>query len=204
MMDKNRFFEHLKTLKMIEIDGSDEYKGLVESGMTATFKHFTEKEARFAAKYLRRWPHIYYARYLNCMFGVSTFRKIDNYTDEIKEVMWEYHRFFHHKYVGLFFYINGKILGLRTDITEGNIKNDFIDSPVSHFDYFSFLGFDDDYGHYPRGRVIYNNKTNEYYLYIDKDYENNQDIIDKVMIYFNLCAYNTLIKTDDHYTHDNL
>lgn len=203
-MDKKKFFDILKSLKMTEIDDSKEYETLVEFGITATFKHFSKTQAKFAARYLRRWPHIYYNRYVKCIFGVDAFKKIDDYTDEIKEVIWEYHRYFYHQFVGPFFYIDGKILGLRTDVNEGNIKHDFINSPVSHFEYFNFLGINDDYGHYPRGRVLYNNKTNQYYLYIDKKLKNNKEVIDQVMIRYNLCAYNTLIKTDGHYTHDNL
>lgn len=83
-------------------------------------------------------------------------------------------------------------------------QSHFINSPVSHFKYFSFLGIDDDYGHYPRGRVIYNNRTNEFYLYIDKDYKKNKKVIENVMKLFNLCSYNTIVKTDEHYIHYNL
>ena len=203
-MDKNKFFEILKSLKMTEIDDSKEYESLLEFGIASTFKYFSEEEAKFASKYLRRWPNIYYNRYIKCIFGVDAFKKIDDYNDEIKEVIWEYHRYFYHQFVGPFFIINGKIYGLRTDVNEGNIKHDFIDSSVSHFDYFNFLGIDDDYGHYPRGRVLYNNKTNEFYLYIDEDFKNNKEVIEQVMMRFNLCAYNTVVKTDSHYTHDNL
>lgn len=53
-MDKKKFFDILKSLKMTEIDDSKEYETLVEFGITATFKHFSKTQAKFAARYLRR------------------------------------------------------------------------------------------------------------------------------------------------------
>ncbi len=203
-MGKEKFLEHLKSLRMIDEEDVDELFTLKKFGFTSTFKYLTEEEARFAAKYLRRYPHIYYSSFIRCVFGVSELKRIDNYTPEIKEVIWEYHRVAYHQYVGPFFITGKKIKALKTNIVEGNINEPFINSPVSHFDFFQFLGFKGDYGNYPRGRVIYNNNTNEFYLYIDSMYINNEEVIDQVMLTFNLCSYNTIVKTDEHYTHDNL
>lgn len=201
-MDKEKLFNILKSLKVGESDLS-EYEQLKASGVGYAFKYLTEEEAKEVSKYLIRYPHIYYNRYIKCIYGVEAFKKIKNYTDEIKETIWEYHRYFHHQYVGPFFYIDDEIKAFKTDVSEGNIKDDFINSPVSHFDYFKFLGIDDDYGHYPRGRVIYNNKTNEYYVYVDKTLR-NKEIIEMVMNKFNLYKVNVVVKTDSHYTHDYL
>ena len=202
-MDKEKFLNILKSLKLNEIK-ENEYESCLDMGIKYAFNHLTEEEARFALRYIRVYPHIYYNRYVKCIYGVEAFMKIDNYTDEIRNVIWEYHSHFLHQYVGPFFIFGKEIKGLRTDLAEGNIKDDFIDSPVSHFDYLDFLGIDDDYGHYPRGRVIYNNNTNEFYLYIDKDYENNKEILDSVKKRFNLYDYNTVVKADEQYTHDDL
>lgn len=204
-MDKKKLFDHLTTLKIKEeTNAEDDYKTLKQRGIEYAFKYLTEQEAVFVSKYLIRYPHIYYNRYIDWVLGVKPIYKIKDYTEEIRNTIWEYHKYFYHQYVGTFFYIGGKLKGLKTDLSSGNIKADFIDSPVSHFDYFSFLGIDDDYGHYPRGRVIYNNRTNEFYLCIDKDYKKNKKVIEEVMKVFNLCSYNTIVKTDEHYTHDNL
>ena len=202
-MDKEKFFNILKSLKISEPD-SNEYEQLKANGVKFAFKRLTEQESRFVSKYLVRYPHIYYNRYIKCIYGVEAFKKIRNYTDEIKETIWEYHKLFYHQYVGPFFIIDNQIKALKVDVSEGNIKDDFINNSISHFDYFKTLGIDDDYGHYPRGRVIYNNKTNEYYIYIDKSFKNNKEIIDIIMKEFNLYKLNVLIKIDEHYTHDYL
>ena len=203
-MGKKEFFDILMSLKPIEENANEECQNLVEFGITATFQCFTEEEIKTASKYLRRWPHIYYNQYIRCVLDVDPLKKIKNCSEETRKVIWEYHRYFYHQFVGPFFYVDGQILGVKTNISEGNINDDFINSPVSHFDCFKFLGIEGDYGNYPRGRVIYNNKTNEFYLYIDKEYKNNQEVIDMVMIRYHLSGYNTVIKTDSHYTHDYL
>ena len=203
-MDKQRFFEILtSTLKLKKDDRVDAYEIMKESGYIASFKHFNEDEARLAAKYLRDYPIFYYDHYLETMLNIDYFMKIENYSDEDRAVVWEYHHFFH-QYVGPFFYVNGKIHIFRTDITYGNIKDHFINSPVSHFEYFKFLGIEGDYGNHPRGRVIYNNFTNEFYLYVDKSLKKNKEVIETIMLQCNLRSSNTKIKTDEHYTHDNL
>lgn len=202
-MDKEKFLNILKSLKLNEVK-ENEYESCLGIGIKHAFNHLTEEEARFASHYVIRYPHIYYNRYVKCFYGVEAFKKIDNYTDEIRNLIWEYHRHFYHQYVGPFFIFGDEIKGLRIDLTEGNIKDDFIDSPVSHFDYLDFLGIDDDYGHHPRGRVIYNSKTNEFYLYIDKDYQTNKEILDLVKKRFNLNDYNTVVRVDEQYTHDDL
>lgn len=203
-MDKQQFLKKLNSYRKVRNDKLDEYDKLTQFGMTATFAHLNEKEARLAAKYLRRWPHMYYGSYLKWMFGVSPIERIDKNNAEIRQVIWEYHKYFFHQYVGPFFYIDNKIQGLRIDLTEGNIRQDFIDCPISHFDYFYFINSGGDYGHYPRGRVIYHHKTNEFYLYIDESLIKNKDVIEQVMTRYHLSSSNTLIKTDEHYNHDSL
>ena len=149
------------------------------------------------------YPHTFYNEFFRCTFGVPTFKRIDNYTKEMKEIIWEYH-YYLHQYVGPFFYINGAIKAAKTDVIKGNINDDFINGPISHFDYFQTLGIDDDYGHYPRGRVIYNNKTNEFIIYLDKSLINKKEVIEQIMYLYRLKNQNTLVKTDEHYAHDNL
>ena len=86
-MDKEKFFNILKSLKVSESD-SNEYEQLKGSGVKYAFKHLTEEEAKEVSKYLIRYPHIYYNRYIKCMYGVEAFKKTKNYTDEIKETIW--------------------------------------------------------------------------------------------------------------------
>ena len=192
--------------KGITGDSKDEvaYFDYCEKGITEAFNGFSKSEILFIAAFLKEYPHIYYVELIRRVYGVEIWKKVDNYQGDIKRINWEYHKYFHHQYVGPFFYIDNEIKAFKTDVSEGNIQDDFINGPISHFDYFKSLGIDDDYGHYPRGRVIYNNKTNEYYLYIDKSLSKNKEIIDSVMNEFNLYKLNVVIKTDSHYTHDYL
>lgn len=198
-MKKQKFLKILLSLEMPD----DEYRLLVEKGLDKTFKYFTKAESIFIARYIKYYPHTFYNEFFRCTFGVPTFKRIDNYTQEMKEIIWEYH-YYLHQYVGPFFYINGAIKSAKTDVIKGNINDDFINCPISHFDYFQTLGIDDDYGHYPRGRVIYNNKTNEFIIYLDKSLINKKEVIEQIMYLYRLKNQNTLVKTDEHYGHDNL
>lgn len=181
----------------------DTYKGLTEIGIKYAFNHLTDEEKQIAATYVRAVPHAYYFRYFYEMYGVRFYERIDNLTEEIRNLIWEYRKYFYPQYVGPFFYINGKIRGIRMDINDGNITDDFINSPISHFNYANFLHLDD-YGHYPRGRVIYNNKTNVFYIYVDKSLLKNEEANEDIKRKFRLSDPNTVIKTDEHYTNDDL
>ena len=62
-MDKQKLFNVLKSLK-IEESKEDEYGRLKRFGIQYAFNHLTEEEAIFVSKYIRRYPHIYYNRFL--------------------------------------------------------------------------------------------------------------------------------------------
>ena len=203
-MSKEQFFERLKSLKEPNKDPIFEYNVLNDTGINKTLKYFTKEEATFVSKYLRSYPTFYYKHFFYDIFGVDMYEKINNYTNEMKEVMWEYYTKFYTIFVGPFFYIDGKIKGLRMSFTQGSFNDEFIGSMVSHFSYFCHKHFEGDYGNYPRGRVIYNNNTNEFYIYIDKSLKNNKKVIEEIKRKYRLIDNNTVIKTDDHYTHDNL
>ena len=109
------------------------------------------------------------------------------------------------KFVGPFFYIDGKLVALKIDIDEGEKTGDFINHPKSHFDFFNEIKIDplDDYGHYPRGRVVYNSKTRQFYVYVDRTIIHKKEVIKELLKIYNLDK-GAVIKADSHYTHNNL
>ena len=107
-------------------------------------------------------------------------------------------------YVGPLFYIDGKLYSLKISLDKGEDNGLFVNHPTSHFEFFNQIRPGDDYGHYPRGRVIYSKKNNQFYLYLDKTLVYNKALIKKITKEYNLTNSNVLIKTDEHYTHDGL
>ena len=110
------------------------------------------------------------------------------------------------KYVGPFFFIEGKLIISSVDVSNGEIIGDFINHPESHLQFFNRFNNNcyDDYGHYPRGRVLYNKKINTFYIYADKIITNNKVIIEEIKKEYNLTNERVVIRKDDHYTHDFL
>ena len=110
------------------------------------------------------------------------------------------------KFVGPFFYMNSKVVALKIDIDEGEKTGDFINHPKSHFDFFNEIKIDplDDYGHYPRGRVVYNSKTRQFYVYVDRTIIHKKEVIKELLKIYNLDKDNVIIKRDLHYGHDCL
>lgn len=107
--------------------------------------------------------------------------------------------------VGPFYYIDGVVFEDSDDLRDATlVSTGFSDSNNSHYDYWKFSQSiypefrSLDYDYYPRGRVVYNNTTDTYYLYTDKcllDNNITSDIISK----FNLPKSKVIISTDDHY-----
>lgn len=83
--------------------------------------------------------------------------------------------------VGPFFYIDNHIVFLKITVSDGEVSGDFINHPTSHYQFSLMLGLDD-YGHYPRGRVIYNKKRKIYYIYINKSLVNNVEEIKEIYV----------------------
>ncbi len=209
-MDRHEFIEFLISLNLkgISKDPKDEevFFDLFEKGIEEAFKGFTKDEKLFIASFLTKYPHIFYVELIRRVYGVEIWKKVKNYYGDIKKINWEYHKYFYHQYVGPFFYINGQIKALKMDYTDGNFTDEFINHPTSHFDYFNLYNLDStlDYGNFPRGRVIFNNETNEFYLYIDKELLDKKEIINGIKKLYNLTSSNVLILKDEHYTHDEL
>lgn len=110
------------------------------------------------------------------------------------------------KFVGPFFLISGKVYALKVSVVEGEVTSDFVNHPKSHFDYFQEIphGLYDDYGNYPRGRVVFNKVKNVFYIYADKKIVYDDKIIKQIKQTYNLENERVLVRRDSHYTHDNL
>ena len=106
-------------------------------------------------------------------------------------------------FVGPFFFIDNKIIALKVDISKGERIGNFINHPKSHFEFFKDIMNDprDDYGHYPRGRVVYDCMTNQFIIYIDKCL-NNKKTKELILSEFKLEKRKCVFRNDSHYTHN--
>lgn len=110
------------------------------------------------------------------------------------------------KYVGPFFLISGKLYSLKISIVDGENTGVFVNHPKSHFDFFKEIPHEsyDDYGNYPRGRVVYNKLKNVFYIYADKTIVSNESTIKNIKKDYSLENERVIVRRDSHYTHDNL
>ena len=209
-MDRHGFIKFLKSMELKDIPdepkGDADYKELVNKGVVEAFKDLTNDEKHYAASVIKLYPAIYYNQLARRVYGVDISKRIENYTGDIKKINWEYHKYFFHQYVGPFFYIEGKFKYLKMDINDGKFDEQFINHPSSHFDFFNSFNSDDtiDYGFYPRGRVIFNNFTNEFYIYVDNVLFNKKELIEEIKRIYNLTGNNNIVMKDSHYKHDFL
>ena len=106
-------------------------------------------------------------------------------------------------YVGLFFFINNRVVAKKLEVCKGVASGDYINHPKSHFEFFIEISNNplDDYGHYPRGRIIYNQKSGRFLVYIDKTL-NKKYIKELILKEFNLDERICEFRKDIHYTHD--
>lgn len=106
-------------------------------------------------------------------------------------------------YVGPFFYINNKLYGHMEKMINYSPNNRFFDNDISHFNYFKTLPIKGDYGHYPRGRIIFDNYSKKFIVYIDNVLA-KKIIRDTIIKKYCLPKERTIFKYDEHYTHDEL
>lgn len=106
-------------------------------------------------------------------------------------------------FVGPFFFIDNKIIALKVDISKGERIGNFINHPKSHFEFFKDIMNDprDDYGHYPRGRVVYDCMTKQFIIYIDKCL-NNKKTKELILSEFKLEKGKCVFRNDSHYAHN--
>lgn len=206
-MDHKEFVSYLKSLKLKDLDKvyEEDYEMLISKGIKYAFLGFDKEDRYFLSTFIKRFPQIFYNYLLRKVYQVEISKKIDNYPMEVKRINWEFHKYYFHQYVGPFFYINNHLRYKKMEIVNGMIEEDFINHPLSHFDLFNSINIDPtmDYGNFPRGRVIYNNMTNEFYIYLDKSI-NKLELIKDIKTIYNLTCNNVVVKEDEHYRSDDL
>lgn len=103
--------------------------------------------------------------------------------------------------VGLFFYVNGKLLTDLIDIDHAEFYGDFKIGNSSHYEIWDKKYYDmynKPYDYFPRGRVVYKYKENKYILYADKCIEKSGII--EIIKAFHIEDDNVEIdRTDIHY-----
>lgn len=109
------------------------------------------------------------------------------------------------RYAGPYFLIKGKIYSLKEDINKLKEVGGFKNHPSSHMEFFDSLsgGHGIHYGRYPRGRVIYHVPSDSFYLYGDKEIISKNELIEEIKKIYNLSNSVVLIRSDEHYVHDD-
>ncbi len=111
--------------------------------------------------------------------------------------------------VGIFFVINGRVLGWGDPVRELHSYNGFYDSPLTHMEYFDELvdvfpelklSHLDDYALFPRGRVIYNENTGRFKVFADRCILKDEHLKALVLEEFSLPKDKTDWEWDEHYT----
>ena len=114
--------------------------------------------------------------------------------------------------VGLFFAIKNKIYGYGQEIKEYDENMKVIDYDLGHFEYFDFLvnvfgelnlSHLDDYGQFPRGRIIFKRDESKFYIYCDQCILKNAKLKTLILNEFNLKEQDYVFLWDDHYTCPN-
>ena len=103
--------------------------------------------------------------------------------------------------IGIFFYVEGKLLTCTTELDKADSYGDFLVSPFSHDSAWNNhfkKGTDVDFDYYPRGRLIYSRSKNEYIIYIDKCLDSPEIIVD-IRQSFQLDNVKCTVSFDEHY-----
>ena len=75
------------------------------------------------------------------------------------------------KFVGLFFYCGNRLELFTVPIEEAEKYGDFLIYPYSHYEIWEQhlrIKYRRDYAYYPRGRIMYNTKEKQFWIYSDK------------------------------------
>jgi hypothetical protein len=109
--------------------------------------------------------------------------------------------------VGVFWVWNGEVLASPVSLGAADQNRGFVDSPENHVDVWPRFQkqhsdlFDLEYFAIPRGRVVYNEATRRFTVYLDNALM-KPGIQDELRIVFGLSESITDYERDDHYTTD--
>jgi hypothetical protein len=108
-------------------------------------------------------------------------------------------------HVGIFWFVRGKLFIDSTSLGEAEPYGDHLTHPRSHIDVWEHWRLsgkvpgESEYEEYPRGRVLYNTKTQRFALLADRCILRDKSMVKKIMSELNLPGENTDKGTDAHY-----
>lgn len=103
--------------------------------------------------------------------------------------------------IGLFFYVRGRLIPYRIAPEQAEVYGDFLTSSISHDAVWQKgIGADIpvDFDCFPRGRVVYNTREQNYMVYIDSCL-NTPEHIAEIIQGFGLADCSYAIGFDQHY-----
>lgn len=107
--------------------------------------------------------------------------------------------------VGIFWVVRGKLVIDSTPLGEAEPYGDHLTHPRSHFDVWGQwrLGGrvpgESEYEEFPRGRVMFNTKTQRFTLLADRCILRDKSVVSRVMSLLHLPSKDTDKGTDEHY-----
>lgn len=106
--------------------------------------------------------------------------------------------------VGIFWAVNGKLILESLPLTEAEIYGEFRNHPWSHercwdaFQWHGVVPHGVEYEEFPRGRVIFNQRLQQYYLYADPCILQKPEMVSTIMKSLRLPS-DTEVRPDEHY-----
>jgi hypothetical protein len=106
--------------------------------------------------------------------------------------------------VGIIFLVGHKLLIDATPVSDAEDYGEFKIHDLGHDRYWDRLVKKSvvpgsDYEEYPRGRVVFNKKTHQHTLYLDRCILKKLGVVKKIMSEMSLPPNNTKISRDEHY-----
>lgn len=164
-----------------------------------TLKHMIIK-AYYFTKYPEESYTLYFKRFYNAEIKKNILVPINDYEgSRMSPQIKNYHFDIADRFIGIFFVIEGKLVSYKEKLKFSN--SDFIDVEMSHYSFFNKLSasFENEYSMFPRGRILYNNNKQCFYVYADRSILKDKMMLENIKKEFNLPNYNVEYKSDEHY-----
>ena len=104
--------------------------------------------------------------------------------------------------VGIFWLNGPEIISFVDDVREVEEIAGFKDSDYNHYESWPKLRMKGDYTSIPRGRVLYNQIQDKYFVYVPTSLSKDRAVLVKIFREFSLPTSKILVKTDEHYDDD--
>jgi hypothetical protein len=109
--------------------------------------------------------------------------------------------------VGIFWLIGDRLILDTSPLSEAEPYGDCLGHRTSHIDYwtaqqrFGTVSREIEYEEHPRGRVVFNQRTQRFALYADRCILKRKAVVKRVMEAMHLPSSHTNIRTDGHFGH---